>query len=121
MRLVLVCALVAVSFSTPSGMKTWTARLSNLLVDSTDYNIKDGITTTSCHCNGCGATSLADGDSDRHYTEADPAVWGHTSQAYSNDPAKGCAAACYRNETDNKPAHSESYPNARSSTDHKGN
>jgi len=124
LRLALVCALVAVGLSAPAVPKSWTGHLSNLLVDSTAYNSADGVTTTNCQCNGCGGpdhpSTTASERTNRHYTEADPAVWGHTSQAYSNDPAKGCAAACYRNETDNKPAHSESYPNARSSTDHKG-
>merc|ERR1711998_335250 len=101
--------------------------LSSLIVDSTAYNSADGVTTTNCQCNGCGGpdhpSTTASERTNRHYTEADPAVWGHTSQAYSNDPAKGCAAACFRNETDNHagtPSEAHSYPNNRASTSHKG-
>merc|ERR1712139_334830 len=99
---------------------------SSLLVDSTDYHSADGVTTTNCACNGCGGedhpSTTASQRTKRHYTEADPAVWGHTSSAYGSNPAKGCAAACFRNETDNriKTAAAESYPNGRSSTSHKG-
>jgi hypothetical protein len=84
------------------------------------------VTTTNCACNGCGGedhpSTTASQRTKRHYTEADPAVWGHTSSAYGSNPAKGCAAACFRNETDNriKTAAAESYPNGRSSTSHKG-
>merc|ERR1711998_117963 len=127
LRLALVCALVAVGLSAPAVPKSWTGHLSNLLVDSTAYNSADGVTTTNCQCNGCGGpdhpSTTASERTNRHYTEADPAVWGHTSQAYSNDPAKGCAAACFRNETDNHagtPSEAHSYPNNRASTSHKG-
>jgi len=127
LRLALVCALVAVGLSAPAVPKSWTGHLSNLLVDSTAYNSADGVTTTNCQCNGCGGpdhpSTTASERTNRHYTEADPAVWGHTSQAYSNDPAKGCAAACFRNETDNHagtPSEAHSYPNTRASTSHKG-
>lgn len=108
LRLALVCALVAVAVTAPTT--TWMARLSTLLVNGTDYNSNDGVTTTSCKCNGC----------DGHYTRANPEIWGVDSVQYKNDPAKGCAAACFNNETNNRPLTEHEYPNTKSSTDHKG-
>ena len=92
-----------------SGLVAW-GKLVCLCWAGFDYSeeISHGIARSECDCEGC----------DEDYTIANPALWGvgstqckegefepdcervHTK--YHHDPALGCAAACFNNETNNR-------------------